>query len=350
MLFLIPVTELFFFISLTQTVGLIGASLSSCKLLEDPIEVLKCEVEELTTMNNQLKLSIEEIVASNDIRYEKLEVSVDEGKRSDNIQNWLLKKMTEATAGLSSRCDQDACGPCSCNADYQLTKKYYCSCQHLEPMQDCLAFRDAGFNVSGLYLVHMKSMKTVEVLCDQETDDGGWTVISRRMNGKTNFYRDWVSYKEGFGNAQREFWLGNDNIYLLTWQAEYPEGSELMVDMEDWYRNKYFAKYETFSIDNEEQKYELHVKGFSGNGVVDSLAHHDGNMFSTYDNDNDGHGTDCANSYRGAWWYNACHVSNLNGLYQWIGETQNDQGVVWHNLQNSDVYLKFAEMKVRRKE
>lgn len=38
--------------------------------------------------------------------------------------------------------------------------------------------------------------------------------------------------------------------------------------------------------------------------------------FSTYDRDNDlSKSMDCATYYKGAWWYNDCHVSNLNGQY-----------------------------------
>jgi len=316
---------------LTLTISIVGARLSSCKIIEDPIEMLNCEIEDLSRRNQQLELAIEQV------------------KTSDNIQNQQLTKVSRVTAGLSARCQKNACGPCACYTDYQLSKDYYCNCDHLEPMRDCLDFRNAGYNISGLYMVHLNNIKTIEVFCDQETDDGGWTVFQRRLNGKTNFYRDWKAYKGGFGNPHREFWLGNEYIYLLTYQAEYPAGSELRVDMEDWSNKKHFAKYRTFSIDNKEQKYQILVKGFSGD-VGDSFTYHNGMMFSTYDADNDAHhNKNCASSYRSGWWYNGCHYSNLNGEYQWIGGTQDSKGIVWHSTSNSDIQMKFAELKVRRK-
>jgi len=365
---LYAIKMLFLIVLLTRTLSHDDDSLSICDLFEDPIEMLKCEVEELLERNKQLKLSMEEMgkssnfqiqqlklsmkemEASSNFKIQQLEMSIEEGRTSENIQNQVLRKISKVSAGLSSRCNQHACGPCACYTDYQLDKNYYCNCEHLEPMRDCLAFRDAGYNISGLYLVHMKTTITVEVYCDQETDNGGWTVFQRRLNGRTNFYRDWISYKEGFGNPQREFWLGNENIYLLTWQAEWPEGSELRIDLEDWSHKSHYAKYLTFSIDQEEQKYKLLATGYSGD-VGDSLGYHNGQMFSTYDADNDDTGGNCASVYRGAWWYKDCLNSNLNGEYRLYGEeVPYARGVIWYHYQDHYYSMKFSEMKVRRKQ
>ena len=47
----------------------------------------------------------------------------------------------------------------------------------------------------------------------------------------------------------------------------------------------------------------------------DSLSKGNGMAFSTKDRDNDIWSGDCAVEHRAAWWYKACHDSNLNGKY-----------------------------------
>ena len=54
----------------------------------------------------------------------------------------------------------------------------------------------------------------MQVLCDMTTNGEGWTVFQRRLNGSVDFYRDWSSYKNGFGDLHGEFSLGNDNFFV----------------------------------------------------------------------------------------------------------------------------------------
>jgi hypothetical protein len=75
---------------------------------------------------------------------------------------------------------------------------------------------------------------------------------------------------------------GNENIYLLTNQANY----SLRVEMEDWNGVKKYAKYDMFKIMSEEEGYKLILGDYHGN-AGDSLSYHNGKKFSTYDVDND---------------------------------------------------------------
>ena len=79
---------------------------------------------------------------------------------------------------------------------------------------------------------------------------------------------------------------------------------------------------------------------FSG----DSLIYHTGSMFSTWDRDNDD-GSDCSRSYHGAWWYNSCYMSNLNGKYMGPG-VFNDISMNWKWASNGES-LKSTRMMIR---
>lgn len=73
----------------------------------------------------------------------------------------------------------------------------------------------------------------------------------------------------------------------------------------------------------------------------DSLSHHNGQLFSTLDKDNDEHNkTSCAQEYRGGWWYHHCYHTNLNGLH----ENGTKESIVWVD----PVSLRAVEMKIRR--
>ncbi|XP_071180357.1 fibroleukin-like [Mytilus edulis] len=63
---------------------------------------------------------------------------------------------------------------------------------------------------NGIYKIYPNHSEFgFDVYCDYEIDNGGWTVFQRRINGKTDFYRGWEAYENGFGDLEAEFWLGN---------------------------------------------------------------------------------------------------------------------------------------------
>ena len=178
--------------------------------------------------------------------------------------------------------------------------------------------------------------------CDMDTDDGGWTVFQRREDGSVDFYLYWTDYQQGFGNLSGEFWLGLDKIHRLTSTA-----TQLRVDMQDFEGNSAYAQYSNFSVGDSVSKYTLSISGYSGT-AGDSLARHNGHKFSTRDMDNDVHRRNgsCAFFNRGAWWYEDCHDSNLNGFYHGTRASYAD-GVVWRAWRGYFYSLKFTEMKLR---
>ena len=69
--------------------------------------------------------------------------------------------------------------------------------------------------------------------------------------------------------------------------------------------------------------------------------------FTTRDQDNDNFRSNCAIEYKGAWWYNKCHHSNLNGLYLRGSHSSYADGVNWKGWKGHYYSLKRTEMKIR---
>ena len=121
----------------------------------------------------------------------------------------------------------------------------------------------------------------------------------------------------------------------------------LRVDLEDFEGDKRYAKYSTFQILDSSRKYQLNASGYSGD-AGDSLSYHNGVKFSTKDQDNDENAAgSCSTSYKGAWWYGACHYSNLNGLYLSGSHLSYADGVHWFTFKGHYYSLKVSEMKLR---
>ncbi|XP_060569789.1 ficolin-1-like [Ruditapes philippinarum] len=196
----------------------------------------------------------------------------------------------------------------------------------------CIELLSNGITKSGTYQLR----NGLVVYCDQITDGGGWTVFQRRLNGQVDFYRNLAHYKNGFGDLNSEFWLGNEHLSSLTAGGEH----ELRIELEDFDGNSVYAKYSKFKIYPEEDNYKLKVSGYSGT-AGDALDYHNDMMFTTFDRDNDKHTITCAVEYHGAWWYKRCFYSNLNGQYS----EKSQKGIRWNKWKVSS--LKKVEMKFR---
>ncbi|XP_033278653.1 microfibril-associated glycoprotein 4 isoform X1 [Orcinus orca] len=174
-------------------------------------------------------------------------------------------------------------------------------------------------------------------------------VFQKRFNGSVSFFRGWNDYKLGFGRADGEYWLGLQNLHLLTLKQKY----ELRVDLEDFENNTAFAKYAEFSISPnavsaEEDGYSLHVAGFEDGGAGDSLSYHSGQKFSTFDRDQDLFVQNCAALSSGAFWFRSCHFANLNGFYLGGSHLSYANGINWAQWKGFYYSLKRTEMKIRR--
>uniref|UniRef100_A0A2K6QYI7 Tenascin XB n=2 Tax=Rhinopithecus roxellana TaxID=61622 RepID=A0A2K6QYI7_RHIRO len=180
--------------------------------------------------------------------------------------------------------------------------------------------------------------RPLNVFCDMETDGGGWLVFQRRMDGQTDFWRDWEDYAHGFGNISGEFWLGNEALHRLKQAGDCSMRVDLRAGDE-----AVFAQYDSFRVDSTAEYYRLHLEGYHGT-AGDSMSYHSGSVFSARDRDPKNLLISCTVSYRGAWWYRNCHYANLNGLY---GSTVDHQGVSWYYWKGFEFSVPFTEMKLR---
>ncbi|XP_077944947.1 tenascin-like isoform X2 [Gasterosteus aculeatus] len=210
---------------------------------------------------------------------------------------------------------------------------------HRRP-KDCAQVLLNGETSSGLHTVYVGGEQgpPVQVYCDMTTDGGGWMVFLRRQNGKLDFFRNWKNYTVGFGNMNDEFWLGLSNLHKITNSGHY----ELRVDLRDSGESAY-AQYDRFTVAEPKTRYKVSVGSYSGT-AGDSMSYHQGRPFSTYDNDNDIAVTNCALSYKGAFWYKNCHRVNLMGKY---GDDSHSKGINWFHWKAHEHSIPFAEMKIR---
>ncbi|XP_078483393.1 microfibril-associated glycoprotein 4-like [Ciona intestinalis] len=264
-------------------------------------------------------------------------------------------------------------------------------------VRNCKQIYDQGYRDSGTYQVYSSNQGMLTVYCDMETDGGGWTVFQRREDGSVNFYRNWKEYRTGFGEPDQEFWMGEENInemnvcnlFILTWRSNdsryntgdlfhtprarlrvttyitfvgvqyrassprlrldnlhYISGegeNELRVNMTNCANVTKYAKYNSFNV-GPPPTFTLSVHGYNGT-AGNSLSLHNGQYFSTYDNDQDNYRTNCASRDKGAWWYNGCHNANLNGLYQPCEVAWSS--ALWFSFDDDFAGLRFIEMKIR---
>ena len=127
---------------------------------------------------------------------------------------------------------------------------------------------------------------------------------------------------------------------------------QLRVELETFAGGHYFAEYSHFRVDSESSNFRLEVSGYSGTaGDSLSSAHHShsGHSFSTFDRDNDERFLDnCARLFRGAWWFNDCFQSHLNGEYRTQADHDDflaSSGIQWRSL-HAHASLKSVQMMI----
>ena len=178
-----------------------------------------------------------------------------------------------------------------------------------------------------------------------------WTSLLRRLDGSVGFGRNWDDFRNGFGDANGEAWLGNEYMHQLTNARSY----KLRFDLEDWDGNTGYAEYASFVVTSESDNYRLLLGDYSGTASADAsvdqvygfLANNN-SQFTTYDRDNDSNDAlNCAldRAGHGGFWYKGC---------TWVGATIaycpsaycTSYKMRWKAFRNN-VDLKTLTMKIR---
>jgi len=214
-----------------------------------------------------------------------------------------------------------------------------------EPLivRSCYDILKEGNKRTGVYQTTIGKQEK-EVFCDMQSSGGGWTVLQRRGdfgNPADHFFRNWTEYREGFGEAAKEIWLGLEAIFLLT----NVEPMQLRIHLEDWEGNRTVIVVNEFKVSNEEEGYKIFYKNFKP-ALGKSLPSR-GTKFSTVDRDNDSWSKNCAERFSGAWWYTACLNSNLNGLYLRGAHESFGDGINWYHWRGYKYSMKSTVMKIK---
>ena len=200
----------------------------------------------------------------------------------------------------------------------------------------------------GEYEISPGDGEKMEVFCDMTRNGGGWTTFQRRFDGSVDFFRKWVDYKEGFGSADGEYWLGLDHIHQIT--AYYPN---MLVRMEAtaFDGDQAHLIYQNFYVEGAENLYKLHAGTFIGgdDSMKADWENHDGQYFSTHDNPNDvSNYYNCANFVKGAGWYKSCADYNFNGRYE-NSDIAGATSIFW-KLFKQTKSLKSVSLSIKRRD
>ena len=158
---------------------------------------------------------------------------------------------------------------------------------------------------------HSQELSLVaDVYCDRDCDEE-WMVIQRNVeDGIVTFNKAWKDFEDGFGDLSgSKLWYGLKALNSLTQTGQW----ELRVDFQFENGTRSHLHYNTFGVGLENQEYPLTIGGFTGITPTDPFVAHNGQRFSTFDNDNDQHPRrgNCAVSH-GGWWHNGCFQINPN--------------------------------------
>ena len=143
---------------------------------------------------------------------------------------------------------------------------------------------------NGVFIIEPANGKKMTIFCQD-----GVTLFQKRIDGTTDFYLPWADYVNGFGDPATNFWLGLDNLFLLTNQKSVALNASLV-----FLYTKYFGLYLNLSIGDATSKYVMWFSCRDSSSTInDCFIVHKNMEFSTYDRDNDYMIRSCPQKYKG---------------------------------------------------
>ncbi|XP_050087776.1 fibrinogen-like protein A [Anopheles aquasalis] len=204
--------------------------------------------------------------------------------------------------------------------------------------------KNVSSSVSGTYLIRVKNnSEPFEVYCEQETFGGGWIVFQYRYDGSLDFYRGWNEFRDGFGDLNKEFWLGLEKVHQITSGRKH----ELIIELKDFNGTYKYARFNAYEIGSESDQYDVKAIGKYSGTAGDRMSHYKDRKFSTKDRDNDESSRHCAQYMEGAWWHWFCADSVLNARYM---NAENEKSMHWYYFHGNYQGLSYSRMMIRELE
>ncbi|XP_066913943.1 microfibril-associated glycoprotein 4-like [Clytia hemisphaerica] len=215
--------------------------------------------------------------------------------------------------------------------------------------KDCTELYQQGKRTNGVYEIYILGIYRKQLYCEMEIAGGGWMVFQRRFDGSIDFYNaDWDAYKEGFGDASGEYWLGNKWLNLLTTSEKY----DYLVWAKAFDGDTRMKKMLGVRVENEDEgfkiTFEQETQDYSPNELY-GMERMNGAKFSTVDTRNDvwSNAEGCAFRF-GPWWHLMCHRVAMNGRYSHNGVASSEaNGIIWHDWKGYWTSLKESQIMIR---
>ncbi|CAH1780699.1 unnamed protein product [Owenia fusiformis] len=187
---------------------------------------------------------------------------------------------------------------CKTESDVEIYKEP-CTNATLSISEDCVGGPD------GVNIILTKRGKQILARCE-----AGWLIIAHRYDGSVDFNLDWDNYQHGFGNIRKEHFIGFENILPVLLQKRY----KARFDLTTWESETGYAEYQTFDINDKNDKYRISIDDYSGT-AGDSMQWSNHMRFTTKDNDNDRRTGNCAEGHEGPFWYDSCNWGNKGSIF-----------------------------------